>query len=95
MSLKSELRDTWLAQWMKHVTLHLRVMGSSPTLDAELTLKGKKKKKTRANLSAGNCGILKFIFIHKVIFYIWSPSSDTSVIMTVEISFASICYKWP
>ena len=38
-----EGRDTKLAQSLKHTTLDLRVMSSSPRLGVELTLKKKKK----------------------------------------------------
>ena len=33
------MRGTWLAQWVEHVTLDLRVVSSSPMLGVELTEK--------------------------------------------------------
>ena len=51
------VRGTWLAQWVEHVTLDLRVMSLSLTLGAEFPLKNNKKqtqtKKNNKNLACG------------------------------------------
>ena len=43
---KRNTRDAWVAQSVQHVTLDLRVVGSSPTLGVGLTLKKKINRKT-------------------------------------------------
>lgn len=47
---KQTSRRTWLAQSVEHMTLHLWVMSSSPTMGVELTFKkggGGEKEKVR------------------------------------------------
>lgn len=94
-SIVKSLKGAWLAQSVEHVTLNLRVVNSSPTLDVEITL----KKSMFLDLStfpfAPFAVFLKFHneWIHRYFVFLWlNPvsiilSSSIYVIANGKISF--------
>lgn len=53
--LRSGCGDIWLARWVEHATLDLRVVGSSPMWGVETTLKNKILKKNFLKRTRNGC----------------------------------------